>query len=156
MMRITGLVITVISILSFHSHAQKMNTSPTDCYAFSLKPNEDLKRGILTFAKKQNIKAGAIVTCVGSLTQIHLRFANQEIGKKLNGHFEIVSMTGTFSDSTSHLHISVSDSIGQTIGGHLLEDNLVYTTTEIIVIDLTDIEFTRETDDTFGLQRVVY
>ena len=59
-------------------------------------------------------------------------------------------MTGTFSDSTSHLHISVSDSTGQTIGGHLLEGNLISTTVELVVINLKDFEFTRETDSTFG------
>ena len=127
-----------------------MKASKIDSYAFRLKPNEDLKTGIISFAKKENIKAGAIVTCVGSLTPFHLRFANQEKGSKQNGHFEIVSMTGTFSDSTSHLHISVSDSTGQTIGGHLLEGNLISTTVELVVINLKDFEFTRETDSTFG------
>lgn len=143
-----------ISILPFSSPAQPMNASKIDSYAFRLKSNEDLKGGILSFAKKQHIKAGAIVTCVGSLTQFHLRFANQEKGTKKNGHFEIVSMTGTFSDSTSHLHISVSDSIGNTIGGHLLDGNLIYTTAEIVVVDLKDIEFTRKRDDTYGYQEL--
>lgn len=152
--QVVGAIVVAITILSFSSFAQPMNASKTDSYAFRLKPNEDLKEGILAFAKKQNIKAGAIVTCVGSLTQYHLRFANQENGKKQNGHFEIVSMTGTFSDSTSHLHISVSDSTGLTIGGHLLDGNLVYTTAEIVVVDLTDVEFARETDATFGYKEL--
>ncbi len=91
---------------------------------------------------------------MGSLIQFHLRFANQEKGVKQKGNFEIVSMTGTFSDSTSHLHISVSDSTGQTIGGHLMEDNLIYTTAEIVVVDLTDVEFTRKTDVTFGYKEL--
>lgn len=149
-----SIFILVISVLSLTSHAQTMNASQIDSYAFRLKPNEDLKEGIISFAKKQNIKAGAIVTCVGSLKQFHLRFANQEKGTKQIGHFEIVSMTGTFSDSSSHLHISVSDSTGQTIGGHLLEGNLIYTTAEIVVIDLSDFEFTRETDSTFGYKEL--
>ena len=131
-----------------------MKASKIDSYAFRLKPKEDLKTGIISFAKKENIKAGAIVTCVGSLTPFHLRFANQEKGSKQNGHFEIVSMTGTFSDSTSHLHISVSDSTGQTIGGHLLEGNLISTTVELVVINLKDFEFTRETDSTFGYKEL--
>ena len=154
MTRIVAIILLVISVLSLTSDAQQMNASKTDSYAFRIKPNEDLKVGILAFAKNHNIKAGAIVTCVGSLTQFHLRFANQEKGKKQNGHFEIVSMTGTFSDSTTHLHLSVSDSTGQTVGGHLLDGNLIYTTAEIVIIDLKDYEFTRETDETFGYKEL--
>jgi predicted DNA-binding protein with PD1-like motif len=149
-----SIFIVVISVISLTSHAQRMDPSKIDSYAFRLKPNEDLKEGIISFAKKQNLKAGAIVTCVGSLTQFHMRFANQEKGTKQIGHFEIVSMIGTFSDSTSHLHISVSDSTGQTTGGHLLEGNLIYTTAEIVVIDLKDIEFKREPDSTFGYKEL--
>ncbi len=149
-MRIAIVSILFTCFLFSSLHAQNMNASQLNSYALRLKPNEDLKAGILSFARKQNIKAGAIVTCVGSLTQFHLRFANQEKGTRQVGHFEIVSMTGTFSDSSSHLHISVSDSTGRTIGGHLLDDNLIYTTAEIVLIDLKDIEFSREKDSTFG------
>ena len=153
MKRIVFILFVLLSILRFTSNAQ-MNVSQLDSYAFRLKPNEDLKSGVISFAKKNSIKAGAIVTCVGSLKQFNLRFANQETGTKLSGHFEIVSMTGTFSDSASHLHISVSDSTGHTIGGHLLEGNLIYTTAEVVVVDLKDIEFTRETDETFGYKEL--
>ncbi|MEJ0056107.1 MAG: hypothetical protein WDN75_10845 [Bacteroidota bacterium] len=34
--------------------------------------------------------------------------------------------------------MSVSDSRGQTTGGHVLDNNLIYTTLEIVVADLTD------------------
>ena len=151
--RIAGLILVLLTILATNSSAQ-MNLSKLDSYAFRLKPNEDLKEGVISFAKKQQIKAGAIVTCVGSLTQFHLRFANQEKGEKQKGHFEIVSMTGTFSDSTSHLHIAVSDSTGKTTGGHLLDSNLIYTTAEIVIVDLKDLEFARETDETFGYKEL--
>ena len=147
--------IFTLTLLTATTHAQLMNASKSDTYAFRLKPNEDLKSGVLSFAKKHHIKAGAIVTCVGSLRQFHLRFANQEKGSVQNGHFEIVSMTGTFSDSTSHLHLSLSDSTGRTVGGHLLEDNLVYTTAEVVIIDLKDLEFSRDVDPTFGYQELL-
>lgn len=59
-------------------------------------------------------------TCVGSLTNNTIRFANQSEGSKDDGHFEIVSLIGSVSVNGSHLHISISDSTGKTIGGHLL------------------------------------
>lgn len=121
-----------------------MNT-PT-AYAFRLKPGEDLKKGISNFVKEKNIKAGWIGTVVGSLTQYNIRFANQPTGEKDTGHFEIVSVTGTLSVNGSHLHISVSDSTGKTIGGHLLDECMVYTTAEIVIMATDEMEFVREKD----------
>jgi predicted DNA-binding protein with PD1-like motif len=124
-------------------------------HAFRLKPHRDLKEAITTFAKENQLKAGAIVSCVGSLAQYNIRFANQPDGTFKKGFFEIVSLTGTFDQDTSHIHISVSDGNGNTIGGHLMNNNLVYTTVELVVVELTDLEFTRETDPTYGYQELV-
>ena len=54
---------------------------------------------------------------------------------------------GTVSVNGSHIHISVSDSTGKTIGGHLLDDNIVYTTAEIIIQSIDGLVFTREKDE---------
>jgi predicted DNA-binding protein with PD1-like motif len=129
--------------------------SKADFYTLRLKPKMDLRKLILAFAKEKEIKAGCIVSCVGSLEQFHIRFANQQTGQLQKGYFEIVSFTGTFSESNCHLHISVSDSNGHVFGGHLLDDNLIYTTAEIIITDLVDVEFNREIDPTFGYHELV-
>jgi predicted DNA-binding protein with PD1-like motif len=42
--------------------------------------------------------------------------------------------------------MSVSDSTGKTIGGHLLDSNLVYTTAEIVIGEGKQLIFTREKD----------
>ena len=123
--------------------------SSQQSYAFRLKPHEDLKHGILAFAVAHKIKAAAIVTCVGSLERYNLRFANQTKGSEQTGHFEIVSLIGTFSDASIHLHVSVADSAGKTIGGHLLDGNLIYTTAEIVIVELSDYEFVREKDNAY-------
>ena len=122
---------------------------------FRLKPHQDLKVEILKFAAANNLKAAAIVSCAGSLEQYNIRFANQPDGTFVKGFFEIVSLSGTFSDKSSHLHIAVSDSNGVTIGGHLMNNNLVYTTAEIVVVELTDLEFVREPDPTYGYEELV-
>ncbi|MBT1702574.1 DUF296 domain-containing protein [Fulvivirgaceae bacterium PWU20] len=129
--------------------------STSKVYVLRLKPHEDLKKAIMTFARENNIKAGIILTCVGSLEQFNIRYANQPNGSKSNGHFEIVSLVGTFSDSSSHIHISISDKTGKTLGGHLLDENLIYTTAEIAVAEITDVSFSRETDSTYGYKELV-
>ena len=118
----------------------------TKTHAFRLKPGEDLKASITALVKEKNIGAGWIATVVGSLTNYNIRFANQPDGVQGEGHFEIVSLTGTVSTNGSHLHISVSDSTGKTIGGHLLDGNIVYTTAEIVISETDDVVFTREKD----------
>jgi predicted DNA-binding protein with PD1-like motif len=131
------------------------NSSSIKSFAFRLKPKADLKKSIIEFAKENGILAGAIVTCVGSLEQVNIRYANQKASETRKGYFEIVSLCGTFSDSSCHLHISVSDEKGQTVGGHLMDDSLIYTTAELVVVDLTDIEFEREADNTYGFQELI-
>ncbi|MBS1507457.1 MAG: DNA-binding protein [Bacteroidetes bacterium] len=132
----------------------KSYSSPGKFFAFRLSPKADLKKSILDFAKENQIKAGCVVTCVGSLEQFHLRFANQNKGDYKKGRFEIVSLTGTFSDGAGHFHISLADEKGDTIGGHLLDENFIYTTAEIVVAELTELHFARETDDTYGFQEL--
>ncbi|HEY9049808.1 MAG TPA: PPC domain-containing DNA-binding protein [Ohtaekwangia sp.] len=128
--------------------------STSRVHVIRLRPHEDLKKSLVAWAVQHNIKAAVIVTCVGSLEQYTLRFANQQNGISRTGHFEIVSLTGTLSNESAHLHLAVSDSTGQTTGGHLLDNNLIYTTAEIAIAELPDLEFDRETDSTYGYKEL--
>jgi uncharacterized protein len=125
-----------------------MQQDEVKIHAFRLKPGQDLKQEIENYVKQHSIEAGWVMTCVGSVTQYNLRFANQPLGTKDSGHFEIVSVTGTVSVHGSHLHMSISDSTGRTIGGHLLNDNKIYTTAEIVIGEGKQLIFTREKDGT--------
>ncbi|WP_400193523.1 PPC domain-containing DNA-binding protein [Hymenobacter sp. B81] len=118
--------------------------------ALRLRPGDDLRQQLTSLARTQQIKAGTLVTCVGSLTQVTLRLANQPGPTVYRGHFEIVSLVGTLAESGSHLHLAVADSTGRTLGGHLLDGNLVYTTAELVVGVLEGVEFRREPDPAFG------
>ena len=115
-------------------------------YAFRLKPGQDLKQEIKKIVTEKQIKAGWVSTCAGSLTNYNIRFANQPEGSTGSGHFEIVSLTETVSINGSHLHISISDNAGKTIGGHLMDGCIVYTTAEIVMLSSDDFEFKREQD----------
>lgn len=118
----------------------------TITHVFRLKPGADLKRSIQDYVEKNQIEAGWILTCVGSLTDYNIRFANQEKTDSGKGHFEIVSLVGTLSKNGSHLHLSISDSSGVTMGGHLSDGCLVYTTAEIVIQSSKKLLFTREED----------
>ena len=131
------------------------HTSAPKAHALRLRPGDDLRQALTAYAQAHHIKAGAMVTCVGSLTVATLRLANQEGPTVYRGHFEIVSLVGTLSTDGSHLHLAISDSTGRTIGGHLLEGCRVYTTAEIVLTELPALEFRRETDPTFGYQELV-
>ncbi|XP_076053899.1 bifunctional protein GlmU-like [Oratosquilla oratoria] len=66
-----------------------------------------------------------VLSCCGYLNSATLHFASNENGatkeiETLTGYFEVLSMTGSVSREGSHLHITLADSTGQTIGGHLM------------------------------------
>jgi len=117
-------------------------------HAIRLLPGQDLKQEIQRYAEEHQIEAGFVQTCVGSLTDWQLRFANQPAGTGESGHFEIVSLVGTVSIHGSHLHASLSDSTGRVVGGHLLDGNLVYTTAEIVIGESPGHRFRRAKDGT--------
>ncbi|MBC8081726.1 MAG: DNA-binding protein [Hymenobacter sp.] len=128
--------------------------SPMRTYALRLKPGQDVRQQLNAFMVLHQIRAGAVVTCVGSLTQATLRLANQEGPTVYRGHFEIVSLVGTLSVNGSHLHLAVSDSTGRTVGGHLLDGNLVYTTAELVLGVLEELDFRREPDPASGYREL--
>ncbi|MFL5809470.1 MAG: PPC domain-containing DNA-binding protein [Flavisolibacter sp.] len=123
-------------------------------HAFRLMPGDDLKKQIDDFVKRKKIEAGWIACAVGSLTAYHIRFANQQEGSRASGHFEILSLNGTVSLHGLHVHIILADSSGQTCGGHLLDENIIYTTAEIIIQEITDLIFLREKDGTTSWQEL--
>jgi len=119
-------------------------------FALRLRPGEDPKVTLDAFAKSHQLEAAFVLTCVGSLRKAVLRFANQEHTVTLEGHFEIVSLTGVFSIHGSHYHIAIADMEGRTYGAHLMDGSEVYTTAEIVLASLTDLRFLRVFDPQTG------
>ncbi|MBA3858880.1 MAG: hypothetical protein C0508_00960 [Cyanobacteria bacterium PR.023] len=103
-----------------------------------LKPGDDLHSALKRIASQHKVKAGVIISAVGSLQEANLRFAGANEGTKIAGPLEVVSVTGTVSDESMHVHVSVSDSAGKTTGGHLLSGCKVFTTIELVILDLSD------------------
>jgi uncharacterized protein len=144
-MKLTYIILVSLFLISCNQHTAMNKLT---AHAFRLKPGQDLKTEIQNLVNQQQIKAGWVSTCVGSLTNYKIRFANQPDGSSDSGHFEIVSLTGTVSTNGAHLHISISDSTGKTIGGHLMEGCKIYTTAEIVIFSSNEFIFKREKDGT--------
>ncbi len=117
-----------------------------ETYALRLRPNQDLRHELEAFAAAHNLRAAFVLTCVGSLRHAALRLANKPDTTHYEDKFEIVSLVGTLSNDGPHLHISLSDGTGRTIGGHLQPGNLIYTTAEIVIGELGDKVFSRPID----------
>ena len=124
-------------------------------YTFRLKPGQDLFDSIVLLLKEKNIRAGCVLSGVGSLTHVTLRLANRDFFSEYDGHYEIVSITGTVSIHGSHLHISASGGDGETIGGHLVSGCVIYTTAEIVIGIFDDVVYNREFSEDSGYDELV-
>lgn len=123
-------------------------------HAFRLTPGQDLKLEVVNYVREHQIKAGGVMTCVGSLSRAVIRMANEKITKTFEQKFEIVSLVGTLSQDGCHLHISLSDEEGRVIGGHLKEGCLVYSTAEIVLAEFDGMVFNRVHDQETGFKEL--
>lgn len=124
-------------------------------YPVRLKPGQDLKMQIDALTTREKWPAACMLSAVGSLTEVPIRFANQEEVTVLKGHFEILTLSGTLSPHGSHLHITVADEQGKVTGGHLKEGAIIYTTAELVIGILQKWEFTREPCTQSGFPELV-
>jgi uncharacterized protein len=127
-----------------------MTPSSLKTLAFRLSPDSDLRQSIKTIAQQQNITAGIILSAIGSLTVVRLRFADQSHPTTISGKHEILTLAGTLSTQGIHLHMTVANSQGECIGGHLLDGCQIYTTVELVIGILPELTFSRKPDDRTG------
>ncbi|MEH1780978.1 MAG: PPC domain-containing DNA-binding protein [Nostoc sp.] len=123
-------------------------------FAIRLKPHDDLRQSLKNFVKQKNIKAGFILSAIGSLEEAKIRFANQDISTVLTDKFEIIALNGTIATTGVHLHIAISDREGKTIGGHLDDGCIIYTTAEIVIGASEEFTFNRIFDQETGYQEL--
>ena len=123
-------------------------------FVIRLTDGQDLKEELLSFVKSKNIKAGFIITSVGSLKKAALRLAGAKETKTFNEKFEITSLVGTLSQDGLHLHVALSDKKGNVIGGHLADGCIINTTAEIIIGEFEDKIFSRELDKKTGFNEL--
>jgi predicted DNA-binding protein with PD1-like motif len=122
--------------------------------AFRLTPGTDLKAELERLTHEHALRAGCILSCVGSLSRAQLRMpgaiGDAEAYRTFAEPLEIVSLTGTLCRDGLHVHISLARSDGACIGGHLVRGCIVNTTAELVIGELTDVEFRRLPDSATG------
>jgi len=123
-------------------------------FALRLRPKEDLKQELRKFVQTHHIKAGCVLSGIGSLEQAVIRFANQPEASLLTGYFEIISLSGTLSIHGLHLHIAIADANGQVLGGHLSDGSIINTTAEIVLAEAANLTFLRTLDSVTGYQEL--
>lgn len=123
-------------------------------HSFRLTKGMDLKKEIGKYAISNKI-SGIILCAVGCLSKLTIRLADGKNILEKDGMFEIVSVTGTLSEDGVHIHISVSDENGNTIGGHLKDGCIVNTTAEVVLNIFDNIKFKREYDKKTGYNELV-
>lgn len=129
--------------------------SPARYWALRLRPGQDLRAELGRFARAKRLRAAFIASCAGSCTRTSIRYANQQAAAVREGHFEIVSLTGTLAAGGMHVHASFADSAGAAFGGHLMDGSIVYTTAEIVIGEMSAAAFAREPDSTYGWNELV-
>ena len=111
-----------------------------------LQPGDDLRQALETWMGEQEEQAGCVISAIGSLSMVQLRFAGAAAATTIHGELEILSLSGTLSADGAHLHIAIADSSGAVIGGHLCPGSLVHTTAELVLGLLPEWRFSRELD----------
>lgn len=125
-------------------------------YGVRLRPDEDLKKRIVEICIAENIQSACVLSAVGSLKQLNIRLASSKNNLQKSENFEILSLNGTVSVDGIHLHLAVADQHGQVLGGHLLDGNLIFTTCELVLLDLAQTPFTRRLDKATGFREIEF
>jgi uncharacterized protein len=120
-----------------------------------LSPGDDLRAAIEAEFAARSHHAGFIVSGIGSLSRARLRLAGAGEPRTLHGDLEILSLAGTVARNGSHLHMSVADSEGRVVGGHVAHGCIVRTTAEVLVVLLSEWSFNRELDPATGFAELV-
>jgi len=157
MVRLISLILTSLFIQTCLSSLFSTSTIST----IRLNPGDDLKISLHSFMTDNNLFAASIIAAVGSLQKINLRLANTDNSIQTDEKYEIVSLSGTIArnvntcEPDAHIHMSLADSNGSVIGGHVMEGNIVYTTIEITLACPNDLEYVREFDPLTGYDELV-
>jgi predicted DNA-binding protein with PD1-like motif len=118
--------------------------------ALRLRPGEDLRLALDAWMAQQQEQAGCVISAVGSLSVVQLRFAGATEATLIRDDLEILSLAGTLSPDGAHLHLAAADSKGAVIGGHLCAGSLVRTTAELVIGLLPEWRFRRQLDPATG------
>jgi predicted DNA-binding protein with PD1-like motif len=113
-------------------------------------PNQDLRASLESITAEQGVPAAFVLQGIGSLNTAQIRFAGMPQATVLSGSLEILTLGGSLSSDGAHLHITVADTQGRVVGGHVGYGCIVRTTVEVLLALLPDYHFSREPDAESG------
>jgi predicted DNA-binding protein with PD1-like motif len=117
-----------------------------DLLPLRLSPGEDLRRAL----EAAGADGAFVVSGIGSLRDVRLRFAGAPEATILAGDFEIISIAGAIAADGAHLHMAVADADGRVLGGHVVYGNLVRTTAEVLLTPVPGWDLSRPFDPATG------
>ena len=124
-----------------------------------LTPGQDLRAALEAAVQSHHCRAAFVLSGIGSLSTAGLRFAGAEQPTRLTGDMEILTLSGTLAldgaRTGSHLHMALSTSTGQVLGGHVAAGCIVRTTAEVLLALLPEWQFAREPDAATGFDELV-
>ena len=120
-----------------------------------LKRGSDLYESLMNLSSEYHLKAGAVLSLVGCVSEVSIRLAGGKEFLYNKDHYEIVSATGTVSENRIHVHASFSDVPGNVIGGHLKKGCIVDTTCEVVILPLEGYTFKKQYDETTGYNEIL-
>src|SRR5262245_38800258 len=103
-----ALAVAALGVVTLSAQTEsptKAEDSPMTVRAFRLGPGADLKKELSRIVRDNGLRAGVVLTCVGSLTRAVIRLADQPEATTFDGKHEIVSLVGTLALGGDHLHI---------------------------------------------------
>lgn len=125
-------------------------------HCIRLHRGDDLLLSIKALAEKENIKAAAVLSSVGCILQGRVRNAGATAVIDITEPCEIISLNGTVSAVRTHLHISLSKADLSVVGGHLKEGCIIDTTCELILMEIPEISYDTEFDESTGYNELIF
>lgn len=148
----------IIKYISACGNAQRMVIT-------RLLPGCDIIGGLIDVCRTNNIRAGAVVSAIGSIRNITYQTIVPDKTSKTGARFgelmsvegpiEFISAQGTIcadgDDIFIHFHAVMMDKNGKVFGGHIEKgDNPVLNTLEVTIIEGTGLQVDRVYDDETG------
>ena len=97
-----------------------------------LAPGSDLRLSLEDLARREGIH-GFVLGVVGNLTRAAFQCPGQSEPTVLDGDLEVITLNGTLSPDSVHLHLSLSDGACQVWGGHLEPGTIVQKGADVLV-----------------------
>jgi predicted DNA-binding protein with PD1-like motif len=132
-----------------------------------LRTGTDMTEGIRQVCEAHGIRAGAVLTGIGSLRKMTYQVLVPRPGTKLGagynepqvvpGPVEVLSLQGVVFESEEgelllHLHGTFSDQHGKVYAGHVVAgENPVLATLDAVIAEVADVKLVRRPDPDVGL-----